>query len=532
MERQDTHRPVGLAACVPPRNWLLFAAAGPIVALALLRAGDVPLGKPGTFVYPYSPVAGLRAGPALVGVILSAAVAASIVLVGSAAPWRRRAGWVLATVGWTVISAWTYFAPPGHYNQHVFNATSPSHDGAFVREALSIEDVPEYLRGFPDRTRTPIARMRGTRVVSNPPGTTLLAVAANSALAHLPVLGNAAAAPFDRSIQAPEVDRAALRPAIRLGIAFFWLLTALWALSAPLYYALGRLHFDAPIALAFALGVVFCGPLLLFSPGKDAAQLLTVVVPLLLWLLATRPGASAEDARRTPGARWAVALAAGATFILATLVSLVHAWVALVVLTASGVTALRMSKLRSLLIAALLPASVGAAAAILLCGTVGLDYFATCAAVAEAQARVTRGTAAMPTVWQALGIPLFILFAGPALWVMLGWSCRSGGAATHVEGRALFGDVLLSGSAAVMVATVGFTNAETPRLWIPFIPLLLLGAMLRIDALRPGTRAVSRPALSFVALLVFAQLVTGWLQWSQMDMRESETRITEGRYFG
>ncbi len=533
MARQDAHQPAVLAVRVPPRKSLLFAAAAPVVALALLRAGDVPLGKPGTFVYPYSPVAGLRVGPALLGVALSGIAALAVGLVGSPAARRRRAGWALAIVGWAALAAWAYCAPPGHYNQHVFNATSPSHDGAFVREALLVEDVPAYLRGFPDRTRTPIARMRGTRVVSNPPGATLLAVGTNAALARLPAVGDAASAPFDNSAQAPEVDRAVLRPAIRLGIVFFWLLTALWALSAPLYYAVGRVYFAAPTALAFALSVVLCGPPLLLTPGKDAAQLFTVALPLLLWLLAARPGAMPDAAGAgSRVARAAAAFAAGAALVGVTLVSLVHVWVALVVLAASGVAAVRMSTLPPLLIRVLLPALAGAAAAIVLCGTVGLDYFATCAAVAEAQARVTRGSGAMPLAWQALGIPLFVLFAGPALWVLLGWSRQGERVAAGVEGRAVFGNVLLLGSAAVLVATVGFTNIETPRLWIPFIPLLLLSAMLRVDALRPAHPSTPGPALGFVALLVFAQLATGWLQWSLMDMRESETRITEGRYFG
>ena len=79
-----------------------------------------------------------------------------------------------------------------------------------------------------------------------------------------------------------------------------------------------------------------------------------------------------------------------------------------------------------------------------------------------------------------------------------------------------------------MLATVGFTNLETPRLWIPFVPLLLLGGMLRIEALRQPSR---RLALA-LALLVATQITAAALQWSFMDMRETETRLAEQRYFG
>jgi hypothetical protein len=79
-----------------------------------------------------------------------------------------------------------------------------------------------------------------------------------------------------------------------------------------------------------------------------------------------------------------------------------------------------------------------------------------------------------------------------------------------------------------MLLTVGFTNLETPRLWIPFVPLLLLGSLLRIEALRQPSRRV---ALA-LAVLVATQVTAAALQWSFMDMRETESRLAEQRYFG
>jgi hypothetical protein len=183
----------------PARHWILFAAAAPIVALAVLRAASVPLGKLGTFHYPYSPIAGLRAGPALIGVALSALAAAGVALLGSPRRARRGAGWALALAAWVGLGAWAYRAPPAHYNQHVFNAASPSLDGAFVAEALTIRDLAEYLPAFPQRTRTPVAELRGTRIVSNPPGATLAAVGVRWLLDRAPRLGDAAVARFERA---------------------------------------------------------------------------------------------------------------------------------------------------------------------------------------------------------------------------------------------------------------------------------------------------------------------------------------------
>ena len=74
-----------------------------------------------------------------------------------------------------------------------------------------------------------------------------------------------------------------------------------------------------------------------------------------------------------------------------------------------------------------------------------------------------------------------------------------------------------------MIATVGFTNVETPRLWIPFTPLLLLGGALQLSAFRqPG-----RKAAVLLAVLVFAQFAVSAAQWSLMDARETEMRLLE-----
>jgi hypothetical protein len=261
---------------------------------------------------------------------------------------------------------------------------------------------------------------------------------------------------------------------------------------------------------------------LLFTPGKDPTQLLTVALPLYLWLLACR--------RRSI---W-VAACAGLCLVPALLVSLVHAWIAVVVVVATllgtrGVPA----QPRGLLLRVCFPATgaalLGAAGLYLLCG---LDLLATARAVAASQAAVTRGPGAMPLARQLLGVPLFLLLAGPAWWATVLWNGgrygRPAFATEEAAGSARLGRYLLLGSGLVMLATIGFTNLETPRLWIPFVPLLLLGGLLQLPLLR-GPAARTRLLL---AALVFVQATCSAAHWSLMDMRETETRIVEERFFG
>ena len=63
---------------------------------------------------------------------------------------------------------------------------------------------------------------------------------------------------------------------------------------------------------------------------------------------------------------------------------------------------------------------------------------------------------------------------------------------------------LIAGTTIVMLATIGFTNAETPRLWIPFVPLVLLGAAMRFARVTDG----SKETRTLLTLLVLAQLAT------------------------
>jgi len=486
-------------------DWELLALAAflPLAVGVVLFQLDVPLGKPGTLVYPYSPLAARRILELPVAWLLAGALALGAWLAAAHNGTRRTGGVALVGLGCTAMAVWSFMAVPDHLRQHFFNMQSPSHDGAFLKESEHVTGVSDYLREFPQRAATPPAEMKGTRVISNPPGTTLLAVGVRRLLGASPLLVRL----LDRTLRSegplPSDVRAQAIPAL----GFAWSLTVLWLLSTPFIYASARL-FVAPGSAAVLTVACFVSPAtLLFTPGKDPAQLLTVAVPLWLWLGAYRRG-------------WVwPAVAAGGVLVLSCMVGLVHAWVAAALWVACALHARGTGgRWRSLWLRNSLPALAGALAVTLLVYLLwDWNVLASAWAATRSQAQVTRGPEAMPLVWQVLGLPLFLLFAGPAIWATGLWLAR--GRVRDDDAR--FGGYLLASTALAMLVTVGFTNLETPRLWIPFVPLLLLGAALQLRVLRAPA---GRSAL-VLAVLVFTQVAVSAAQWSLMDMREAEIRL-------
>lgn len=560
---------------------LLFVAAAQVAAALACFAAGVPLGKPGTFTYLYSPFAWerLTSRGFATGLLLAClSVLATRLALSPDLP-RRSFGVRALMLSWPAWAAWAFLAPPLFIHTHAFNMLSPSHDGAFLREAAAMASPTEYLRDFPQRARTPPEEMKGTRVISNPPGATLLA------WVTLRGLGDSRFADellLRATPQAREMTWSE-RTLIRRALVFAAVLQLAWLAAAPALYLLARRWFE-PSAAAVLATLVFLSPAtVLFSPGKDPAQLLSVALPLLLWIVALR------------GSRVS-AVAAGAAFVAALVVGLVHAWAALVALAASAWSAIGASPaspaaLRTLVRGSLLALAGSLAAGLLLFGGCGLNLPAALLAAAKSQAEVTRGAHAMPATWQMLGLPLFLLFCGPAVPALIGWlrfgrlggrpqpsggmqssgeTQRGGGmqpsggaqptaaarpfAATQAhaatqpfaavdacDAGVRFGEGLLIASVLVMVCTVAFTNAETPRLWIPFMPLLIFGAALQLPHFRrhpatPGEAAVSSAGAAarvgaapcgapLLVALVAAQLSVTLAQWLLMDMREAETRL-------
>ncbi len=258
---------------LPSGAWraILWTAVFPPALTTLLALLNIPLGCPGTFTYLYSPVPELRAIAASLALAPAALLGLGVWLVASDVARRRALGWIAAALGGAGLVAWAYFAPPAHLNQHLFNSQSPSQDGAFVRESRTVDSLRDYLAAFPDRARKPPQEMRGTRVVSNPPATTILAWAVRRSAAHWPALGQWASKPLQAAISS-DPKYASLQGDIETGVLFLLSLWMLWAFSGLALFGAARSVLPAHAALAFAALCMFSPSGLLFTPGTGFLQ--------------------------------------------------------------------------------------------------------------------------------------------------------------------------------------------------------------------------------------------------------------------
>jgi len=408
--------------------------------------------------------------------------------------------------------------PPLYVEQICFNLLSPSHEGAFVHEARQVRSMRAYLStDFYARIARPPAELRGTRVISNPAGMTVLAWGVDRALTAVPAL--------DRMIQdafgicayrdVSERDRHTYAQLLTMAA----ILTLCWAASIVPAYRLCRLWLAPPASMAVSLACVFNPATANFTPGKDPAQLLTV---LLLLHLALRACVSN---------RRIAALAAGAVLAGSLTIGLIHVWIALIVIFATGWHAHRHGAgLRAWAVTCVAPAVGGfVAAAVLLWALTGWNIVHSTWAVAQRYPEIQRHL--INGVWTLVGLPLFLLFAGPMLWGMV-LAVRpqrslpgGGGPVDAGDDAARLGRALLTCTAAVMVYTYFFANNnETPRLWIPFLAMLIISMSLTRDAFRTDAARHRR----VLVVLIAAQIVVSALQWSMMDVREAEYRILPG----
>src|SRR5581483_9257687 len=316
-KRRASRAKVAAAPWVPQRRSRVIVLAAalawmiPVGALNALFRFQVPLGQPGAIYYRYSVVWLIRLQrcwpifPLLLLVLLAIRLLAD----------RRSRSMLGLAVGAAALAglcAWTWWLPPLPISQHFFNFSSPSQDGAFVLQARQGTPALEYLHGFDARLQRSPEQMQGTRVLSNPPGMTILAIEVYRLLP--PQLSPPG--PFERSLLKNDVPMEAIPDYVETT----WvsaILCALWALSAVFAYRLGRLWLSPAGAALLALVVTFNPATVNFSPGKDPAQLLTINAMLWAWFAAWR------------GARPGLAIVAGAMLLIGLCFGLVQLWVAI-----------------------------------------------------------------------------------------------------------------------------------------------------------------------------------------------------------
>ncbi|HNQ24685.1 MAG TPA: hypothetical protein PKK06_16510 [Phycisphaerae bacterium] len=527
---------------------VVVAAVTPLLVLAALFLFGVPIGQPDFLVYRYSPVWPLRLTAAWWAL---GAGGAGVWLVAVACG-ARPAAWrwcVAGAVGlYGVLVAWTLWGPPYRTQYHLFNLISPSHDGAFFREGEDIASLREYLsQGFGERLRAEPEQMAGRRVLSNPPGMTVLAVFAQRLVRGQPWLS----AWLIQTFGLDELEDPEQRPMCAAMLVLSAWLTVLWGLALWPAYLLCRLWMPPPAALTVAFACVFNPATINFTPGKDPAQILTIM--LLMWTVL------ATFQRRRMG--WG--LAAGALLPAATMLGLVHVWIIALVAVAAGWHALRSGwRVGELLTRVGLPMLAGAAAVVAVAWvTLGWNLVETAARVAVRYHEIQLPIITEPFYWTLVGLPMFLLFVGPLFWVQLTvlrrgtrgvclgrtgsgsggdetqrvlgghgagqWPLPNGRGSDRGRGEAgALGGRLLVVAVGVMVYSYFFANnSETPRLWMAFIPVLLLGLALRRPVLLGDGAAARRLCVVLLAL----QLTVTVGHWSLMDVRETEWRLSTQR---
>jgi hypothetical protein len=263
-------------------------------------------------------------------------------------------------------------------------------------------------------------------------------------------------------------------------------------------------------AIAIALACVLNPSTLNFTPGKDAAQLFSVMLILYFWLFAY------SKARPTCG------VACGVIAVGAMTVGLIHAWVLLIVVAATLWDAVTTRRLSPWIKSTCVPFSLGALAAL------GLAYLVMdwnvlrmTLAVGMRYRQMQVPIITDPFYWTLVGFPLFLLFVGPMFFAAAAGMRRD----VHDRPSQLGGRLLLC-TVGVLLFTYFFgNNNETPRLWIPFIPLLLLSLSLRRSTFRTDSPRARLTLLLLIGLQVGVTLV----HWAVLDVRETEYRLSTGR---
>jgi hypothetical protein len=232
------------------------------------------------------------------------------------------------------------------------------------------------------------------------------------------------------------------------------------ALSAPLTYLAARTVLEEPRARIATLLLAFAPGALLFGATSADAVYLTLGV-LAAWLLIARPVAGA------------VALAVASFFAWSLLA--VGAWAAIVTLRRQGRRAAAM-------LCGLCAAALAAFYALMYAAT-GFDVVGTLQATADVY---RAGVAASRPYWYWLfGSPTaFLLVLGlPIAWYALR-------AARHTLGIAIL-------AVLAFAAVMGFTKAETERIWLFFVPFVCMAAATREIPLRPVLAALAVQALAW-----------------------------------
>ncbi|HET8758929.1 MAG TPA: hypothetical protein VFM58_23135 [Solirubrobacteraceae bacterium] len=238
------------------------------------------------------------------------------------------------------------------------------------------------------------------------------------------------------------------------------------AASVPLTYPLGRRLLDERRARVATLLLAFAPGALLFGVTSADAVYLT------LGLLAAWPLTAASWRWRAAGA---AALAAASLFAWSLLA--VGAWAAILTWRREGLRA-----------AVALCALCGAAVLVFYLALYGLSGFDPVGTLQATEEVYRRGIASIRPYWYwLLGSPAAFLFV---LGLPILWYALRALAARRTVAVAIF-------AVLAIAAVMGFTKAETERIWLFFAPFVCLAAAASSLPLRPVLAALAVQALAY-----------------------------------
>jgi hypothetical protein len=219
----------------------------------------------------------------------------------------------------------------------------------------------------------------------------------------------------------------------------------------------------------------------------------------------------------------ALSALAGALLVIGSTFSLIHIWVALVVLAATLWQ--DRERWQDELIGGVLPAVMGGVIVVLLAWrTFDFNIPLSLLKAQQRWSAIQKTFQMNHAIWYAIGLPIFLLFLSPGLWTLAGLSLR--------RRRLNFGTRLALCTAITMAfiyLVLGVTY-ELPRLWVAFLPPLTLGLAIDWPLLRGKPHEHPRVARALL-LVVFVQIFFTAFHWTFFDAREAEYRLSTQRFY-
>jgi hypothetical protein len=484
------------------RNWLILIAQAALVSVLVSAVAGrwISLGIPGEWEW-----LRVQASPPIDGLVLATVAVvgyAGFVAVGSWALALKKTRWTealwlagLILAATTVQAAMPLGAAPG-YDLTKWAAVNylPGSAGYFkVAREQAVQDSQRFLREYPEWVRGQDSLHIGT----HPPGLILAQCLLLTAMDRYPALADALVHGMPRTVDAgfrafsgndphplSRGDKAAL-----YATSLLTLLACAWTV-VPLYL-LARAALSAPAAWTAAALWPLAPAANLFQPVADTAYplLSTSALALAVWAARAHDG---RDRAQWPGV--AAAVAAGFVMMVGCVFSLAFLAVGLIVAAIVGSTWRLSGRLRAVVIAAigvgfLAPLLVGWAAT-------GADPFTIAAWNLRNHARFYVEYPRTYRWWLIVNPIEFLIALGlpSAAWCGVGFS----------RVRSVPSSAWVTLLVLVLLDLVGRNLGEVARLWILFMPPLLVAAGVGWAWLgaRPWTVAATAGLLGMQTLLL------------------------------